>query len=109
MSYTITKDFNKLFSKEFSKNLDIDLDKLGEATVKSLEKHTPVRTGKTANSYSYEIKDNTLIIDSSARTDDGHLIPALLHFGHATRNGGYVPGTYYIKDALDDVWKLDGL
>lgn len=94
----------------------VNLDNYGKMGVSALREATPVRTGKTAESWRYVI----------VRTDSGFSIEwindnvnknvniaIILQYGHGTKNGAYVQGIDYINPALkpifdemaDQLWK----
>ena len=93
------------------------LDKYGRAGVAALALATPYDTGKTAQSWSYEVQrgKNTLslIFKNSNLTENGTPVAILIQYGHATRDGGFVEGIDYINPALrplmqqiaDDLWE----
>lgn len=97
--------------------LDV-LDKCGKKGVEALQAATPVRTGLTAASWSYDVnrsRTHTTITWSNANvTRDGHPIAIMLQLGHGTGTGGYVVGRDYINPAMkpvfdeieDEVWKV---
>ncbi len=89
----------------FHKNL---LNKYGEMGVKALSEATPKDTGDTANSWSYEIEETEgsvrIIWNNTSTTKDGIPIVVLLHYGHGTRNGGYVQGRDFINPAMRPVF-----
>lgn len=83
------------------------LNKYGQRGVEALSHATPVDTGKTAASWSYEIQesDNSIeIIWSNSNVNKGLNIAILLQYGHGTRNGGYVVGRDYINPALQPLF-----
>lgn len=91
-------DFKKLtnFLEKMKRMFDVSmLDKYGREGVAALSAATPVDSGKTASSWTYEIKD---IKDGVALTFDntniqnGVSIAIILQYGHGTRNGGWVEG-----------------
>lgn len=93
-----------------------DLDKYGKKGVAALSKATPVATGKTANSWYYEItKENGAVRISfcNSNIQNGVPIAIILQYGHGTRNGGWVEGRDYINPAIqplfdemaNDAWK----
>ena len=105
------------FFKNASK-LDVQryLEACGEKGVQMLSDATPVDTGKTADSWSYEIskkRDSYSITWSNSNVNEGVNIAIILQYGHGTRTGGYVKGTDYINPALktvfdefaDSIWK----
>lgn len=93
-----------------------DLDKYGKEGVAALASATPVDTGLTASSWSYEIKQNNGTVSISFKNSNiqnGVPIAIILQYGHGTRNGGWVQGRDYINPAIqpifdkiaNDAWK----
>lgn len=91
-------------------------DAYGKLGVEALKEATPVDTGKTANSWTYEIEHRigkTILSWSNTNVNDGTVIAVILQYGHATGWGSYVQGTDYINPAMrpvfdkiaDDAWK----
>lgn len=103
-------DFNKLealLKKARDKDLTSILRKYGEMGLVELMKATPVRTGKTSLSWSYDVQETTTgykIIWSNSNVQDYVNIAIILDTGHATRNGGWVEGRHYIEPALAPVF-----
>lgn len=89
------------------KYLDI-LDKYGKMGVDALRAYTPKDTGKTADSWSYEITledgKTNLYWTNSRITYQGHPVAILLQYGHGTGTGGYVQGIDYINPALRPIF-----
>ena len=97
----------------------VDLRKYGKQGVKALRNATPKDSGKTANSWRYEIihdkqaKTYTLTWYNDNVVDGWYNVAIMLQYGHATQNGGYVKGRDYINPALapifdkiaQDAWK----
>ena len=93
-----------------------ELKKYGEKGVEALREATPKRTGKTANSWYYEIHGSgseVSIVWSNSNVNEGANIAVLIQFGHGLKNGGYVKGIDYInparrsgfEDIADSAWK----
>lgn len=83
------------------------LEKYGQMGVNALSAATPVDTGKTAASWTYEIevsKDSYTITWLNTNVNNHVNIALILQYGHATRNGGYVAGRDYINPALQPVF-----
>lgn len=84
------------------------LDKYGKRGVEALKAATPKDTGKTADSWTYEVtedaKGNLKIVWRNTNVNDGQLIAILLQYGHATKSGGYVQGRDYINPAIDSIF-----
>ena len=111
--FSKTEAFLKKAKREdFYKNLE----KYAQIGVEALREATPVDSGITADSWSYEVFNN----GSSAgitwinnNTNEGENIAILLQYGHGTGTGGYVHGRDYINPAMqpvfdqiaEDVWK----
>lgn len=93
------KFLNRLQNKEY---LNI-LSTYGKRGVEALREATPKDTGKTADSWYYEIKQDrnqTTINWCNSYVNDGVIIAMLLQYGHGTGTGGYVQGTDYINPAM---------
>lgn len=79
------------------------LDKYGQQGVEALSQATPVRTGKTAASWTYEIRSEdgrSTISWINTNVNNGVNIAVILQYGHGTGNGGYVKGIDYINPAM---------
>lgn len=84
-----------------------DLNHYGELGVEALRQNTPKDTGKTADSWTYEIvreKDRVRIIWSNENVNDGINIAVILQYGHGTNNGGYVEGRDYINPSIQPIF-----
>lgn len=82
-------------------------DKYGRRGVEALRLATPVDTGETANSWDYRIEhsgDSVSIEWTNSNVIKGVNIAVILHYGHGTRNGGYVKGRNYINKAIQPVF-----
>lgn len=85
-----------------------DLNKFGELGVRELAHATPVDSGRTADSWKYEIEHDdgrTVINWYNENVNDGVYIAVILQYGHGTGTGGYVQGKDYINPAMRDVFK----
>lgn len=83
------------------------LDKYGRAGVDALSSATPVETGRTASSWSYEIKHGNgsdVIEFHNTNINEGIPIAIILQYGHGTGTGGYVEGRDYINPAIQPVF-----
>ena len=84
-----------------------DLDKYGKEGVAALASATPVDTGLTASSWSYEIKHKNgteSISFKNSNIQNGVPIAIILQYGHGTRNGGWVQGRDYINPAIQPIF-----
>lgn len=83
------------------------LDKYGRMGVDALSSATPIDTGETANSWSYEIirTDGCVkLVFNNSHIENYVPIAVILQYGHATRNGGWVEGIDYINPAIKPVF-----
>lgn len=87
------------------------LNRYGALGVKALEAHTPSDTGVTRKSWRYKITHEpgrySITWTNSNLAPGGIPIVILLQYGHASRNGTYVPGRDFINPALRPI--LDNL
>ena len=83
------------------------LDKYGQMGVDALAASTPVDSGETAKSWTYEISRNsntTTISWLNTNENQGVNIAVILQYGHGTGTGGYVQGRDYINPAMRPVF-----
>lgn len=111
--FSKTTNFLKKITKLDYKSI---LSKYGKMGVDALAKATPIDTGLTASSWSYEIVEDdggATIYWKNSNVVKGVSIAVILQYGHGTGTGGYVEGIDYINPALrsifegiaDDAWK----
>lgn len=84
------------------------LKKYGERGVAALRDATPKDSGKTAESWSYEIEQTpgrTAIYWKNSHIENGVNIAVILQYGHGTRTGGFVEGTDYIRPAIRPIFE----
>ena len=101
----------KTTEKFLKKSMGLDyksvLDKYARQGVSALSAATPLKSGKTASSWSYEItqKGSSIsIIWKNSNVNKGVNIAVILQYGHATRTGGWVEGRDYINPALRPIF-----
>lgn len=99
------------------KNARQVLDRYGREGVAALSAATPIDTGETASSWTYEIVQNAtstlLVFTNNNKTTTGIPIAILLQYGHGNGRGGYVQGRDYINPTVrpifdeiaDKAWK----
>ena len=110
ISFRQKGDFSKLtsFLEKAKESVKIgDLDKYGREGVAALSSATPIDSGKTANSWSYEItnKNGSVTISfNNSNIQNGVPIAIILQYGHGTKNGGWVQGRDYINPAIQPVF-----
>ena len=115
-SFNSTQNWLKrIRRKEWENNLK----KYAEEGLSVLRVATPKDTGKTADSWTYDIQvtdeKTTITWINDNRTDgkNGPPIVVLLYYGHAMPHGGYCPPNDFItpvmepifKKIADDAWK----
>lgn len=105
MSISVSGNFNNL-EKYLKKDRKTSLDSLGQKLVRALQSATPSRSGKTSSLWSYRINGNDLEIINT-NINKGVNIAVIIHYGHGTGTGGYVPPKPYITDAIDSVYKSE--
>lgn len=112
-------DFSKtkrFFAENISLIKKLDLDKYAQKGVEALASATPLRSGKTAGSWYYEIKKtrtSAVINFLNSNIHDGVPIAVILQYGHGTGTGGYVQGQDYINPVIrpifeemaDQIWR----
>ena len=83
------------------------LEEYGRKGVDALSLATPVDSGVTAESWSYDISETSngfKINWNNSNVNDGVNIAIILQYGHGTGTGGYVQGRDYINPALQSVF-----
>jgi hypothetical protein len=106
VSFRQRGDFSKL-TRYLEKLKEVvklgELDRYGREGVEALTAATPVDSGRTAHSWSYEIirKNSSVAIRfNNSNINDGVPIAIILQYGHGTRCGGWVQGRDYINPAI---------
>ena len=107
---TTKGDFNNTFrflNKMSKFQINKILEKYGQMGVEALRSATPVDSGKTAESWGYEIsigKEGATIYWTNTNQNKGVYIAVILQYGHGTGTGGYVQGVDYINPAIRPVF-----
>lgn len=97
----------KFLKKALGKDYRNVLEKYARQGVQALSAATPVESGLTAASWSYEIVSDAnglSIFWNNSNVNKGVKIALILQYGHGTRNGGYVVGRDYINPAIRSVF-----
>lgn len=103
-------DFNNTFrflNKMSKFQINKILEKYGQMGVKALRSATPIDSGRTAESWGYEIsvgKEGATIHWTNSNQNNGVYIAVILQYGHGTGTGGYVQGVDYINPAIRPVF-----
>ena len=97
---------NKFYRIDGRKNLT----RASERVCDALASETPVRTGETAAGWDFNIRygdggEQVSEIFNYAHREETQgramNVALLLHYGHGTGTGGYVPGTHYITRVVN--------
>lgn len=83
------------------------LDEVARQGVIALSEATPVNTGKTAQSWDYEIKKTktgATIYWTNSNVNDDIPIAILIQYGHSGEGGTYIEGTDFINPAMVPVF-----
>lgn len=104
------KKTEKKLKKALGRNYMKVLDRYARQGVNELVAATPVDTGRTAASWSYEIIQNekagiVSVVWKNDNFNEWANIALLIQYGHATGNGGYVQGIDYINPALRPIFQ----
>ena len=107
---TTKGDFNNTFrflNKMSKFQINKILEKYGQMGVEALRSATPIDSGKTAESWGYEIsvrKEGATTHWTNTNQNKGVYIAVILQYGHGTGTGGYVKGIDYINPAIRPVF-----
>lgn len=83
------------------------LEKYALQGLEALQAATPVKSGKTAQSWEYkiDISTNQVVIEwYNTNENKGVPIAIILQYGHGTGTGGYVRGIDYINPAMRPIF-----
>ena len=111
-----TKRTSAFLDKLQSRELWSGLESIAQRGVAALQASTPVESGLTAASWSYEIEIKngaTTISWLNSHVVDGVNVAVILQYGHGTGTGGYISGRDYVNPAIgpifdeiaNEVWK----
>lgn len=97
--------FNRITDRDY---LNV-LAKYGTLGVNALQDATPKRTGKTAASWTFEIREDYASGEISIQfintnIQNGVNIAIILDVGHATGRGSWVKGRNYIDPAIQPIF-----
>lgn len=101
------KKLEKYLDKVQKVSKATDFDKFGMMGVVALSSMTPIDSGRTAESWEYEVEhsDGSAVIRfNNTNINDGVNIAIILQYGHGVHDGGWVEGRDYINPALQPVF-----
>lgn len=110
ISFKQKGDFSKLskFLERAKEKVHIgELDRYGREGIAALSAYTPKDTGKTSESWRYEIhrtKNSVSISFYNDNIQNGVPIAIVLQYGHMTNNGRWVDGLDYINPAIKPIF-----
>lgn len=105
-------NFNKtekfLNNNKTSRELQSIMEKYGREGISALSANTPIDTGETASSWTYEILQNaqsiSLVFFNNSETKTGIPIAILLQYGHGNGRGAYIRGRDFINPAIQPIF-----
>lgn len=114
MKQSVTFGYDKRFNNRMKNRLEkmkvdkkfIRLNEFGQMGVDALQAATPVRTGKTANSWYYEIYEEggeTHLTWYNTNVNKGVNVAVIIDSGHAALDGSWTQGYNYIESAIEPV------
>ena len=105
-NYNKTEKFLKE-SKDINEIRQI-MEKYGREGVAALSAATPIDTGETASSWTFEVVQEgngiSLVFNNSNTTVTAIPIVVLLQYGHGNGRGGYVQGRDFINPAIQPIF-----
>ena len=102
------KDLDSYLKRVIKKSSDKQQAvELATSIVDRLRQDTPKRSGLTAASWDFKISSSSkgIVIEILNNNNNGPInIAKIIHFGHGTGTGGYVPPQPYIVSSIDTVY-----
>lgn len=102
------KDLDSYLKRVIKKSSDKQQAvELATSIVDRLRQDTPKRSGLTAASWDFKISSSSkgTVIEILNNNNNGPVnIAKIIHFGHGTGTGGYVPPQPYIVSSIDAVY-----
>ena len=101
------KKTDRFLSKLVGLHFERKLKLYGEKGVDALKAATPRDTGKTAESWTYEIvqeRGRLALYWKNTNINNGVNIALIIQHGHATRSGSFIEGIDYINPAIRPIF-----
>jgi hypothetical protein len=101
------KNIDRFLNSMKEEEIFSTLDRYGRIGVYALSDATPVDSGITANSWTYEViktRKKYEIVWRNENINSGIPIAILIQYGHATRDGGWVEGRDYINPTIQPLF-----
>lgn len=116
MKPIVSFGYDKRFSNRMKNRLEkmkvdkkfIRLNEFGQQGVDALRNATPIDTGKTANSWYYEIYEEGGLVHLTwynTNVNKGVNVAVIIDTGHAALDGSWTQGYNYIESAIEPVIK----
>lgn len=110
------KNTETFLRKLLHTDLSHKIVKYGDRGVYELASNTPIDTGMTAQCWDWEAmksEEGVIIQWTNSYAPYGIPVPYLLEYGHAARDGSWVPAQPFVertmeplfKEIADDIWK----
>lgn len=99
-------DTMRYLQKVSNTSLAKTLSKSGTEGVTALKRNTPVKTGKTAASWEYDVTttaEGIALVWNNTNVQDGIPVVQLLENGHVDRSGKWVNARPFVKQTMDDL------
>lgn len=97
------KNTERFFNRVLRRGYLNVLEKYGEKGCELLKEHTPVDSGKTADSWDFGIeeeKGKVTLYWTNSNMHDGVSVAILLVYGHGLQNGSYVQPVDFISPVI---------
>ena len=102
------KNFLSFSDKMLKRDYVKVLDRYAKSGLEALKANTPVDTGKTRDSWYYEIVQDkqgiTMVWKNSNVTSYGTPIVLFIQYGHYTKSGTFIQGIDFINPALKPIF-----
>lgn len=102
------KNTETFLRKLLHTDLSHKIAKYGRKGVEELSKNTPIRTGATAQSWDWEAiksEEGVTIHWINTNAPNGIPVPYLLEYGHAARDGSWVPAQPFVEQTMEPIFK----
>ena len=102
------KNFLSFSDKMLKRDYVKVLDRYAKSGLEALKANTPVDTGKTRDSWYYDIKQDKqgikIVWKNSNVTSYGTPIVLFIQYGHYTKSGTFIQGIDFINPALKPIF-----
>lgn len=100
-------ELDKFFKKSVKINKVNNITTIANECIRQLEMATPVDSGVTAKSWSYNIirvKNKTTLEILNSNIQNGVNVVILLEYGHASRSGKWIPGKNFVDPIIVEAY-----